>query len=149
MDNDIKAAEPVSKASMSRPRARKKSEGLPISPSLALNLIFIVVIGFMFFSNDTPDVDLPADLASLNPEEQSEARTEVLKALEDLMVLPSDTEPVLAVVSDAETLRAQQAFYANAEDGDALLIFQSTQQAVIYRPGEHKIVNAGSLIVNQ
>lgn len=67
----------------------------------------------------------------------------------DLMVLPDEPQPVFAVVTDAEKLRAEQPFYAAVQNGDILLVLPSTRKAIIYSPSADKIVNAGPFIVNQ
>lgn len=67
----------------------------------------------------------------------------------DLMVLPDEPQPVFAVVTDAEKLRAEQPFYAAVQNGDILLVLPSSRKAIIYSPKTDKIVNAGPFIVNQ
>jgi hypothetical protein len=72
----------------------------------------------------------------------------VLQAVSELMILPSEPDPIIALVADAARLQAEQAFYRGAENGDVLLVFPQSRQAIIYRPSSNKIVNAGPLIVD-
>jgi hypothetical protein len=72
----------------------------------------------------------------------------VLQAVSELMILPADQDPIIAMVADATRLQSEQAFYRGAENGDVLLVFPQSRQAIIYRPNSNKIVNAGPLIVD-
>jgi uncharacterized membrane protein affecting hemolysin expression len=56
-----------------------------------------------------------------------------------LMVLPSDEQPTLATVSDPQKLK-DQAFFANAQKGDQVLIYMRTHKAILYRPSANKII---------
>ena len=56
------------------------------------------------------------------------------------MVLPSE-EPTIATVSNIEALRSQP-FFANAKNGDRVLIYVNARKAVLYDPVNNKIVEA-------
>ena len=113
--------------------------------------ILLVIMSVLYVTKDQagPVVEVPDDLATLSDEEQVRVTDEVLAALSEVMILPDESTPIVASVTDSATLRGQQAFYAKAEDGDILVIFQSSRQAVIYRPDERKIVNTGPLIIDE
>lgn len=72
----------------------------------------------------------------------------VLQAVSRLMVLPAESDPIIALVADAARLQTEQAFYRGAENGDILLVFPQSRQAIIYRPSSNQIVNVGPLIVD-
>lgn len=77
--------------------------------------------------------------------EQEKAQRQVAAAVASvgkLMLVPQGT-PILATVQDAQTLKTQQRFFANAQNGDQLLIFPESRQAVIYSPSRGLIINAG------
>jgi hypothetical protein len=61
------------------------------------------------------------------------------------MEVPNE-KPVIATVKDKESLKAQQAFFAQAENGDKLIVFQTARKAVLFRPSIGKIVESGPLI---
>ncbi len=67
-----------------------------------------------------------------------------VSAASKLMVLPQG-EPIMATVVDASVLKSQQQFFNNAEDGDQLLIFPDSAQAIIYSPSRNRIVNVGPI----
>jgi len=68
----------------------------------------------------------------------------LLKEIQKVMELPSSKEPSLATVSDADKLK-NQALFANAKNGDKLLIFADVRKAILYRPSTKKIVDVAIL----
>jgi len=71
---------------------------------------------------------------------------DVLASVERHMNI-SDDVPLMALIDNADSLKQDQKFYSNAQNGDILLIFAS--QAIIYRPETDVIVNVGPVIFNQ
>jgi hypothetical protein len=79
-------------------------------------------------------------------DKEAEKETNMLVTqLKKIMEVPNET-PVIATVKDKESLKAQQAFFAQAENGDKLIVFQTARKAVLYRPSVGKIVESGPLI---
>jgi cytoskeletal protein RodZ len=62
-----------------------------------------------------------------------------------LIQLP-DEEAVIATVDDKDKLK-EQPFFADAENGDKVLIFSAASRAVIYRPSENRIINSGPIAI--
>lgn len=60
------------------------------------------------------------------------------------LVLPTDETPTLATVSEPEKLR-DQPFFANAMEGDKVLIYVSSRKAILWRPSTSKIVEISAL----
>ena len=65
-----------------------------------------------------------------------------------LMLLSADETPQVAAINDAESLAKTQAFFANAKNGDQILIYLKDQKAIIYRPSENKIINVGPIVTD-
>lgn len=86
-----------------------------------------------------------------SPEGQEElARREaeeVLARLGELVVLPDEQDPIIATITDQEVLAAESVFYADAVNGDRLIIFPQAQRAYIYSPTRHRVVNIGPLAI--
>ena len=61
-----------------------------------------------------------------------------------LILLPEGETPTLATVSDPEALR-DQAFFANAKEGDKVLIYTTSKKAILYSVSTNKIVNVAPL----
>lgn len=57
----------------------------------------------------------------------------------DKMELPQNETPTIATVTDVTKL-ADQPFFRNAKNGDKVMIFGSTKEAILYRPSIHKII---------
>ncbi len=73
----------------------------------------------------------------------TQATTEEVKILVDqvgkLMELPTNESPTIATVSD-KTKLAGQSFFAKAENGDKVLIYNQVKKAILYRPSINKII---------
>lgn len=64
--------------------------------------------------------------------------SELVRQVGKLIVLP-DENPTIATVSDPERLR-DKPFFANAQTGYKVLIFNKAKKAILYDPVSHKIV---------
>lgn len=73
--------------------------------------------------------------------------TRLVTQVEQHMLVPDD-KPLVFTISDVETLVKEQAFFTGAQNGDRLLIFQSTGKAVIYSPKRDILVNVGPINFN-
>lgn len=105
---------------------------------IALVIFILVLVGFVYYfikyeqlKND------PAATARA-------AATKAVKELSQVMVVPDDSNPVLATVSDKDKLKGQP-FFEDAENGDEVIIFPASMKAVLYRPATHKIVDIAPL----
>lgn len=80
-------------------------------------------------------------------DKEAEKETAILVTqLKKIMEVPDET-PVIATVTDKDNLKSQQAFFAQAENGDKLIVFQEAKKAILFRPSIGKIVESGPLIV--
>ena len=104
--------------------------------------VLLLVIGAVFAacfygynkykeSNGTANTNSPADVVA-----------EVGK----LMLLPNET-PTVAVVSDLSKLQGQK-FFANAHEGDVVLMYANAQEAILYSPSKKMIIQVAP-ITNQ
>lgn len=78
--------------------------------------------------------------------EASKADANLVKTVGELMFLPSE-EPTIATVTDKEKL-AKQPFFAQAENGDKVIIYTQAKKAILYRPTQKKIVDVAPLITD-
>lgn len=84
------------------------------------------------------------------PKTEKEMEKEIMDItaqLKKIMNVP-DEKPVIATVKDKNVLKSQQAFFANAENGDKLVIFQTARKAILFRPSTAKIIESGPLLVS-
>ena len=70
-----------------------------------------------------------------------------IDAVGKLIVLPTGEEPTIATVTDPKALQ-DQPFFANAEVGDRVLIYQTSKKAILYRPSTNIILNIAPLTVS-
>ncbi len=72
-------------------------------------------------------------------EEGRDTQAEVSK----VMVLPKTETPTVANISDVSKLK-DRTFFANAENGDKVLIYKEAKKAIIYRPSSKQIVEVAT-----
>ena len=76
---------------------------------------------------------------------QEELNREIINKVSKLIELPEET-PTIASITDKTKLQ-DQPFFARSQNGDKVLIFQSSKKAIIYRESENKIIEVGSINV--
>jgi hypothetical protein len=59
-------------------------------------------------------------------------------------VLLPDEIPTVATVSDV-TLLVDQPFFANAQNGDKVLLFRDSNKAVLYDPESDRVLDIGNI----
>jgi hypothetical protein len=65
-----------------------------------------------------------------------------------LISLPQEETPIIATVSDQDKL-SDQPFFASAELGDKIIIYQQARKAILYRPSEKRIVEVGTVNIDE
>lgn len=74
---------------------------------------------------------------------------DLVARVSSLIALPEGEYPTVATVSDKEQLQ-DQIFFDKTLEGDKLLIYTDARKVVLYRPSENRIVEVGTLnIQNQ
>ncbi len=79
--------------------------------------------------------------------QEARAVEKIINKVEKLIITPQDEEPVLATIVNVEELVKKEPFYANAQNGDIVLMFQKNLKAIIYSPERDMIVNVGPIYV--
>ncbi len=74
---------------------------------------------------------------------------DILKKIGAHIVIPTDEEPTIATVTDADALKKEQPFYRDAQNGDKVIIFMQAKKAIIYNEGKDILVNVGPIFVNE
>ncbi len=76
-----------------------------------------------------------------------EENAKIIESVGMLIALPEGEAPTIATVTDAAKLKAEQAFFTRAEEGDKVLIYTQALKAIMYRPSTNKIIEVAPLII--
>lgn len=80
-----------------------------------------------------------------NPQQATQAEVNrLVTEIGRIIVLPEDETPTVATVSDPEAL-SEQAFFANAKEGDKVLIYTTARKAILYSPSMKKIIEVAPI----
>lgn len=80
--------------------------------------------------------------------EEAKALENTIKKVGKLINLPKDETPAMATIIDIEELKKEEAFYADAKNGDIVLMYEKALKAIIYSPEKDIIVNVGPIYVS-
>ncbi len=69
---------------------------------------------------------------------------DTIAAVSKLMMLPEGEEPTVMQVTDVAKLK-DQPFFANAQNGDKVLIFTKAKKAILYRVDTNKIIDVAPI----
>ena len=95
--------------------------------------------------------DSQKQVEELKKDPQQAARAENAKLVEKvskLVVLPEGEDPTIATVTDLEKLK-DQPFFANAKNGDKILIYTTAKKAFLYNPQLSKVVEIAPINIGQ
>lgn len=131
---------------------RKKSRVSRLRPTKFktwLGLILAVVIiggglgGYLYQTNRIENLKKENQRLS-DPQQAAQQESARLKEeVSKLIELPNET-PTIATVVDASKLKSQ-AFFANAQNGDRVLMFAEAKKAILYRPSTNKIIEVAPI----
>lgn len=91
--------------------------------------------------------DLKKQVNTLSQVQKTDAGDEAKQLSSEvgkLIELPSDEVPTIATVVDVEKVRGQP-FFANAQNGDKVLLYAKTSKAILYRPSAKKIIEVAPI----
>jgi predicted negative regulator of RcsB-dependent stress response len=111
-------------------------------------LVIVLVIVFLmsaYFQQVQRNHQLKSQTTKTTSSTATQAQAISLRnAVSKLMELPSTEVPTIATVTDVAKLKSQ-AFFANADDGDKVLIFNKAKEVVLFRQSTDKIVEVAPL----
>lgn len=132
----------------SPPNAALKSTVAKNKTTIIFMLGLALIVGlFLFLLNDRKELkqqvtELSSDTQTKADDEAVALKSEIGKYLE----LP-DEVPTVATVEDASKVK-NQTFFANAQNGDKVLLFSKAGKAVLYRPSTKKIIEVAPINLN-
>lgn len=126
----------------------KKQSRLPLI-SLTVLLVAMTLVAasfaFLYWQERSDSNNLRAQVTDLEQQIPLTPEEEVARLVSEIGAvyeLPSTETPVVATVEDI-TKFDNQPFFAKAQNGDKLLIFNDAKWAFLYRPSTQKIINSG------
>lgn len=112
--------------------------------------VAVVVLGFLVLGLAGTSILFYKQARNVNVDPQKVSQEEnekVIAAVGKLVLLPEGEAPTIATVTDPEKLKAEQAFFAKAANGDKVLIYTRALKAIMYRPTENKIIEIAPLVI--
>lgn len=107
-------------------------------------VVLVAVAAFMFVQYR----DARAKLAAANtPAAVNSQVSGLLSRLGKIMVLPENETPTVATVLHADKLK-DQTFFAQARDGDKVVVYSKEKEAILYRPSTNQIVTVSGVNVS-
>lgn len=134
LHNDGMSSESVSSS------GKRGGKSLILTSVLGFVLLVALGVALYFFMQYQQSQQL---LANPSQNAEQEVKTTV-EEVGKLIVLPQGEQPQVATVSDVNKLKSQQ-FFANAKNGDRVLIYTQAQKAILYDPVQKKIVEVGPI----
>jgi hypothetical protein len=107
---------------------------------VGLLVLIIIVVGALVAGYGFVNTNTGTDGGKLSPSQINSLISEV----GDKMMIPKGETPTIATVTDVTKLE-NQPFFRNAQNGDKVMIFGSTNTAILYRPSIHKIVTVAPI----
>lgn len=134
--------------------SRQPKRSVPLWVAALVGTLVVFVCGalmtILYRQNQTTQDEVARLQTPEGQQELSRQQTElILSKVAALIVLPSEEVPVIATINDAETLKSQEPFYADAQNGDFVIVFAQAGKAIIYRESENKLVNIGGVLIEQ
>ncbi len=131
---------------VAQPRKKINLKDIRVSKRTLIDaalVIAVVALGLFSWTLYTDKNNLTDQLSQVNdnPQIAVEKQTkDLLDKVGALIQLPKGETPTIAAVSDAAKAKKQSAFFANAQNGDKVLMYVKAGQAILYRPSTNKIV---------
>lgn len=72
----------------------------------------------------------------------------LLAEVGELILLPQGETPTIATVADPEALK-DQAFFANAQKDDKVLIYAGAQKAILYSPARKQVIEVAPVNIGE
>jgi hypothetical protein len=120
---------------------------------IAETILGLLVVGLALWAwtvaADRNNLQKQLDAVNANPQALVQKQTdELIAKVGGLMNLPSGETPTVANVTDAAKAKQQSNFFANAQNGDKVLMYVKAGEAILYRPSTNKIILVAPLTFN-
>lgn len=118
----------------------RRRKQLILWAALAL-LLIAAIASALYFNKRYHDSQQQVNKLKSNPSiTAQQEQQDLVSKVGKLTVLPTNETPTIATVTDITKLK-DQAFFANAKNGDKVLIYTQAKKAYLYRPSTNKLIN--------
>ncbi len=138
IEAEVAQAEVVEEKELIPPKRKFLNKKL-VLVVLIVALILLVPVVYLYWQYNSSQSLLGASGGNVNAQEAS-----LVSAVGKLMLLPAGETPKIATVSDASQLSGQS-FFARAQNGDKVLIYEGAGKAILYRPSINKIIDVSAI----
>ncbi|OHB08971.1 MAG: hypothetical protein A3G46_00325 [Candidatus Zambryskibacteria bacterium RIFCSPLOWO2_12_FULL_39_16] len=121
-----------------KPKIWQKMKKQNIFLAIMLLMIIILVGVSVNFYFKAENIQIGSQTATANEAQK------IIEEVSKLIVLPNDEIPTMATIQDPTKLRSQP-FFANAKEGDKVLIYTKAGKAILYDPVKKIIVEVAPL----
>lgn len=119
------------------------------NPKALFILLIIVGVIAVYIFLQYQKIQSELEKLKVNLKESAQVETKkVVSQVSKLIVLPQKERPTLATVTDVNKLKAQP-FFANAKNGDKVLIYAQDKKAILYRPSINKIIEVSPVNIDE
>jgi hypothetical protein len=131
--NEPKAQEETAHKKVKHHTSRRLGWKKPLIALIIIGVVAWLAYGYITTKNQLTSLKGSGATAAQTPTQQ------LINKISQLVALPPGENPTIATVNDASKLKSQQ-FFANAKDGDKLLIYSKSGMAVLYRPSTNRVI---------
>lgn len=102
--------------------------------AIALAVILVLSVGLIGFRHQAHQQ------LNSSPRQNTAGNIQrVVTEVGKLVLLPSGQVPTVAIIKNVSELQ-NQSFYANAQDGDYILVYSQAKKAILYRPSINRVI---------
>lgn len=124
---------------------------------LSIIVLCVLYYGYSWYKgyplvqfNDKSDMESLYSYDKLSPEMQQakdvQDRAIIKSVLSGMPDVPKDEDFLLQEIVDAKKIKKEQQFFAEAKNGDKIIVFKKAKKAYLFRPSENRIVTSGPVI---
>jgi len=136
----------ILKSKQKKDKKTKSGWGEVIKTALIVLVIVLVVAGILWKTNMIETFKIARQIQQ--QQQLSVEDVEILAQLKQIILLPDDVTPTMALVTDAEALKeTQPMFFANVADGQRLILYP--EQAILFDAVANKIIKVGPVAFGQ
>ena len=134
--------EPVEPPKQPRKKPNIKLPKFKFKLTTIIILLLVAFSIFMYAQYNTAR----EKIANPSPAAVTKQTNDLVEEVGKIIILPEGETPTIATVQKVEELEGQ-AFFADANNGDKVIVYNAQKKAILYRPSTKQIVNVAPVSV--